>query len=73
MSFVECLLSRRNKKVVINFPSAGAMWEFFESSDLKEFRLDSSRCSVSGRFHAMEIERARKEMNASVEEISVNC
>ena len=72
MSIVESLLSRRNKKVVINFPSLGAMWEFFESSDLREFRLDSSRCSVSGRFHAMEIERARKEMNAVIEQVCSN-
>ena len=72
MSIVECLLSRRNKKVVINFPTAGAMWEFFETSDLKEFRLDSSRCSVSGRFLPLDIEKARKEMNAMIEEISPN-
>jgi len=72
MSIVESLLSRRNKKVIINFPSAGAMWEFFESSDLKEFRLDSSRCSVSGRFHAIEIERARNEMKAVIEEVCAN-
>jgi len=72
MSIVESLLSRRTKKVVINFPTVGAMWEFFETSDLKEFRLDSSRCSVSGRFHAIEIERARKEMNAMIEVVSVN-
>jgi len=72
MSIVESLLSRRNKKVVINFPNLGAMWEFFEISEVKEFRLDSSRCSVSGRFHAMEIERAKKEMNAVIEEVCAN-
>jgi hypothetical protein len=72
MSIVESLLSRRTKKVIINFPTAGAMWEFFESSDLKEFRLDSSRCSVAGRFHAIEIERARNEMKAVIEEVCAN-
>ncbi|MGZ3880423.1 MAG: hypothetical protein ACXVBF_03760, partial [Flavisolibacter sp.] len=63
------LLARRLKKVTISFPSATVMWDFFESSEIKEFRLDSSKCSVTGRFLPYEIERARKEMNASIEEM----
>jgi hypothetical protein len=45
------------------------MWDFFESSEVKEFRLDSSKCSVTGRFLPFEIERAQKVMNASIEEV----
>ncbi|MGZ3939987.1 MAG: hypothetical protein ACXVLT_15465 [Flavisolibacter sp.] len=69
MSVVNSLLARRLKKVTISFPSATVMWDFFENSEIKEFRLDSSKCSVTGRFLPYEIEKARKEMNASIEEI----
>ena len=69
MSVVNSLLTRRLKKVTISFPSATDMWDFFESSEIKEFRLDSSKCSVTGRFLPYEIERAQKEMNARIEEI----
>jgi hypothetical protein len=68
MSVVNSLLSRRLKKVTLNFPSAGAMWAFFETSELREFRLDSSKCSVTGRFLPLEIEKAQREMNATLEE-----
>jgi hypothetical protein len=69
MSVVNSLLARRWKKVTISFPSATTMWDFFESSEVKEFRLDSSKCSVTGRFLPFEIERAQKVMNASIEEV----
>jgi len=72
MIVVESLLTRRLKRVTINFPTANAMWEFFENSELREFRLDSSKCSVTGRFLPLEIERAQKEMNASVQLTSCN-
>jgi hypothetical protein len=69
MSVVNILLARRSKKVTISFPTATVMWDFFERSEVKEFRLDSSKCSVTGRFLPFEIERAEKEMNASIEEL----
>jgi len=72
MSIVDILLARRAKKVTISFPSAGAMWKFFETSNVREFRLDSSKCAVTGRFLSIEIEKARSEMSAIVEEASCN-
>ena len=72
MIVVDSLLSMRLKRVTINFPTANAMWEFFENSEIREFRLDSSKCTVTGRFLPLEIEKAQKEMNASVQWISCN-
>ena len=60
MFIVDSLLIRRLKKLTIIFPSECAMWRFFETSDLREFRLDSSKCTVTGRFFSAEIERAQK-------------
>jgi hypothetical protein len=54
------------KKVTLNFPSETEMWRFFETSDLREFRLDSSNRTVTGRFLPLEIERAQTQMNAIV-------
>lgn len=69
MSIVESLLSKRARKVTISFPTVRAMWQFFETSELKEFRLDSSKCTVTGRFLPFEIEKARKEMDAIIGEV----
>jgi hypothetical protein len=54
------------KKVTLNFPSEAEMWRFFETSDIIEFRLDSSNRTVTGRFLPLEIERAQTQMNAIV-------
>jgi hypothetical protein len=72
MSIVNTLLAGRTKKVTISFPTVMAMWEFFEISEVKEFRLDSSKCAVTGRFHSGEIEKAQKEMNAVIDQTG-NC
>lgn len=56
----------RLKKVTLNFPSEGEMWRFFETSDVREFRLDSSNRTVTGRFLPMEIERALTQMKATI-------
>jgi hypothetical protein len=65
MSIVESIWPGLIKKVVISFPSEGNMWRFFESSDLREFKLDSSKRTVTGRFLSIEIERAQQ-MNGIV-------
>ena len=72
MSIVDSLLIKRIKKVTISFPSELAMWRFFETSNLREFRLDSSKRTVTGRFLPLEIEKAQKEMNAVLEEVRCN-
>jgi hypothetical protein len=72
MSIVDSLLKKHIKKVTISFPSELAMWQFFETSDLREFRLDSSKRTVTGRFLPLEIEKAQKEMNAVLEEVRCN-
>jgi len=63
MFIVENFFIRRLKKLTILFPSEYALWRFFEISELREFKLDSSKCTVTGRFLSTEIERAKK-MNA---------
>lgn len=68
MSIVDGLLSRRTRKITLSFPTVMAMWEFFETSEVKEFRLDSSKCAVTGRFLPGEIEKAQSEMNAVIDE-----
>jgi hypothetical protein len=60
------------KKVTLNFPSEAEMWRFFETSDVREFRLDSSNRTVTGRFMPMEIERAQTQMNAIIKEVNCN-
>ena len=60
------------KKVTLNFPSEAEMWRFFETSDVREFRLDSSNRTVTGRFLPMEIERAQTQMNAIIKEVNCN-
>jgi len=52
------------KKVTLIFPSAEALWEFFAITELKEFRLESANCSVTGRFTEEEIAMAKGKMNA---------
>lgn len=69
---IDNFLTRRVKKVTLNFPSEAEMWRFFETSDVREFRLDSSNCTVSGRFLPIEIERAQTQMNAVIKEVNCN-
>lgn len=72
MSVIDGFLSGRVKKVTLNFPSELEMWRFFETSDLREFRLDSLKCTVTGRFLPFEIKRAQTQMNAIIKEVSLN-
>ena len=69
---IDNFLARRAKKITLNFPSEAEMWRFFETSDVREFRLDSSNCTVSGRFLPIEIERAQTQMNAVIKEVNCN-
>ena len=69
---IDNFFTRRTKKVTLNFPSEGEMWKFFEASDVREFRLESSKRIVTGRFLPVEIERAQTEMNAIIKEVSCN-
>ncbi|MBO9681713.1 MAG: hypothetical protein J7502_03390 [Flavisolibacter sp.] len=69
---IDNFLTRRTKKITLNFPSEAEMWRFFETSDVREFRLDSSNCTVSGRFLPIEIERAQTQMNAVIKEVNCN-
>ncbi len=55
------------ERVTLVFPSAKQMWEFFSITGLKEFRLDSATCSITGRFSQPEIEIALTRLNAVVQ------
>ena len=70
MSVIDGFLTRRVKKVTLNFPSEAEMWKFFETSDVREFRLDSSKCTVTGHFLPLEIKRAQNQMNAIIKEVN---
>jgi hypothetical protein len=54
------------KKVTLVFPSSKEMWDFFSMTGLKEFRLDSAKCSITGRFSESEIELAQSRLNATL-------
>ena len=71
MFIIENLLVRRLKKITISFPSEWAMWSFFETSKLREFKLDSSKRTVTGRFLSTEIERAQR-MNGIIQNLIQN-
>lgn len=72
MSVIDGFLTGRVKKVTLNFPSEYEMWRFFETSDLREFRLDSSKCTVTGRFLPLDIKKAQTKMKAIIKEVSLN-
>jgi hypothetical protein len=55
------------KKTTLVFPSPNELWDFFKITDIKEFRLDSARCSVTGRFDAQEIQLAKEQLNARID------
>jgi hypothetical protein len=69
---IDSFLTGWVKKVTLNFPSEAEMWRFFETSDVREFRLDSFNCTVTGRFLPEEIERAQTQMNAVIQEVNCN-
>jgi len=71
MFIIENLLVRRLKKLTIYFPSEWAMWNFFETSELRDFKLDSSKRTVTGRFLSTEIERAQR-MNGIIQHFICN-
>lgn len=52
------------KKTTLVFPTAKELWEFFRITDVREFRLDSAKCSVTGRFNSDEIQLAKEKLNA---------
>lgn len=54
------------KKVTLIFPSSNELWKFFQMTEIKEFRLDSATCSVTGRFPEHEVEIAKKQMKAII-------
>jgi hypothetical protein len=55
------------KKTTLIFPSPKELWDFFKFSDIKEFRLDSAKCSVTGRFVSEDIQLATEKLRAKVE------
>jgi len=72
ISLMNSLLIKREKKLTISFPSQGDLWRFFETSDLKAFRLDSSKRTLTGRFLSFDIEKAQREMNAVIQKAQCN-
>jgi hypothetical protein len=56
------------KKTTLVFPTSKELWEFFKLTEIREFRLDSAKCSVTGRFLSEEIQLAKEELKARVEE-----
>lgn len=54
------------KKTTLVFPTAKELWEFFRITDVREFRLDSAKCSVTGRFNSDEIQVAKEQLNAKL-------
>jgi len=55
------------KKTTLVFPSAKELWDFFKITDVKEFRLDSAKCSVTGRFLSEEIQIAQEQLHAKID------
>jgi hypothetical protein len=55
------------KKTTLVFPSSKELWEFFRLTDVREFHLDSFKCSVTGRFLAEDIEVAKEKLKARIE------
>jgi hypothetical protein len=52
------------KKTTLVFPSSKELWEFFKITEVREFRLDSAKCSVTGRFNSDEIQLAKDQLKA---------
>ena len=56
------------KKTTLVFPTSKELWEFFKLTEIREFRLDSAQCSVTGRFDHEEIEIAKEKLQARIAE-----
>lgn len=52
------------KKTTLVFPSPKELWDFFKITEVREFRLDSAKCSVTGRFNSDEIQLAKEKLQA---------
>jgi hypothetical protein len=52
------------KKTTLVFPSSKELWDFFKMTEVREFRLDSAKCSVTGRFNSDEIQLAKDQLKA---------
>lgn len=50
------------------FPSSKELWDFFKLTEVKEFRLDSAKCSVTGRFQTEEIQLAKEKLQAKIKD-----
>lgn len=61
------------KKQTLLFPSSKELWRFFQLTEIKEFRLDSAQCSVTGRFPEHEVEIATTQMNAKIADRGLPC
>jgi hypothetical protein len=55
------------KKTTLTFPSSKELWDFFKMTEVREFRLDSAKCSVTGRFNSEEIQLAKEKLEAKVD------
>jgi len=55
------------KKTTLVFPSSKELWAFFKITEVKEFRLDSAKCSVTGRFLSEEIQIAQEQLQAKID------
>ena len=56
------------KKTTLVFPSSKELWDFFKLTEVKEFRLDSAKCSVTGRFQTEEIQLAKEKLQAKIKD-----
>lgn len=55
------------KKTTLVFPSSRELWDFFKITEVREFRLDSAKCSVTGRFNSDEIQLAKDKLQAKLQ------
>lgn len=47
------------------FPNDQKLWSFFATAEVAEFRIDSSKNTISGRFQQEDIELAKQKFGAS--------
>lgn len=53
------------RKITLVFPSSKELWDFFKLTEVREFHLDSAKCSVTGRFDSEEIQMAKEKLGAT--------
>ena len=53
------------KRTTLVFPTSQNLWTFFAMAEIKDFRIESSKCVFSGKLQRSDIEFAKRRFGAN--------